>query len=78
MSDFPDLSQNSSYWAYNQPGWKPCCIRCSQRKISCKKYNSTDLGSFAGEWICSACVKPGDELTPAEKVVITLVKKGVV
>ena len=60
---------DSTYWAYNTPGWQPRCVRCNRRKDGCKKYNSSDLGSFAGEWICQACVTSADTLTPCYEVI---------
>jgi len=69
MTDIGYYGQDSPYWAYNQPGWKPCCIRCNKRKADCKKYNTQQLGSFAGEWICTACVKDTDYKTPAQLVI---------
>jgi hypothetical protein len=66
--NFPDYSMHSSYWAHNQPGWKPCCARCNKRKVDCKKYNSNDLGMFAGEWVCTSCLKDANYKTPAQLV----------
>lgn len=63
-----DWSVNSPEWAYNQPGWKPCCARCHKRKDDCRKFNSNEHGSFAGEWICESCRKDSDSLTPYELV----------
>jgi len=63
-----DYSMYSSYWAYNRSGWKPRCARCSQRNDDCKKFNSQQLGSFAGEWICTTCVKESDYKTPCQLV----------
>jgi hypothetical protein len=63
-----DYGMNSSYWAYNQPGWKPHCTRCNKRKNDCKKYNSDELGSFAGEWVCTSCLRDVDYKTPAQLV----------
>lgn len=70
MDDYSsmDYSMYSSYWAYNAPGWKPCCVRCNSRKSDCKKYNSKELGQFAGEWICTSCVKDTDYKTPAQAI----------
>lgn len=64
-----DYSMHSPYWAYNHPNWKPTCVRCRQKKDNCKKYNSTELGSFAGSWICESCVLPEDYKTPAQLVI---------
>lgn len=63
-----DWSINSPEWAYNTPGWKPRCVRCHAR-TKCRKYNSKELGTFAGEWICFPCIKDTDYLTPAECVI---------
>lgn len=63
-----DWSIHSPEWAYNQPGWKPYCVRCHTRKADCRKYNSDQPGQFAGEWICATCRVETDTLTPCEKV----------
>jgi hypothetical protein len=66
--DIGYYGQDSPFWAYNQPGWKPRCVRCSKRTDTCKKFNSEDLGSFAGEWICADCKTPTDTFTPYERI----------
>ncbi len=71
-----DWSLHSSEWAYNQTGWKPCCYRCNKRRQDCRKYNSEELGSFAGDWICTDCVLSTDTLTPCEKVMAKYGKQG--
>jgi hypothetical protein len=63
MSEYQDTSIYSPYWAYNRPGWKPCCMRCNQSETDCKKYNSNELGTFAGEWIRTSCVRDTDYKT---------------
>jgi hypothetical protein len=63
-----DWSINSPEWAYNQPGWKPRCVRCAMRRSDCKKFNSEDHGAFAGEFICPSCRTSADTFTPYERI----------
>lgn len=69
MTDNGYYGLDSSFWAYNHPGWKPYCVRCQSRKADCKKFNSEKLGSFEGDWICKTCVRPSDFKTPAQRVI---------